>query len=258
MKAIEIFEKHYPERTEKIREKFPAFLETAREVEVVPWQKEFQVADKNPEAIDEIEFWNTLLDSGMITREEWERETNRIMREVGYTSKTVGIAFIKEKQVSFRHEVPPFNVLVHEVGHVHFQEVDTFWSATYGGGEILFHLALHDRYKITEENIRRFHSLYHLAVENPKAFADLVVEKIAPYFGDQIVPAFYPICLFSGWLPFGVSSAEVDTFDLRNPKWLEMEPDRTDTAGFIQNLTAGLQYNDTFWIVYSQKLGIIE
>ena len=258
MKAIEIFEKHYPKLTKSIEKHFPDFLKTAEEVAVIPWQEEFQIADKNPEVIEEVEFWNTLLDSGVISEGEWRTKTNQALRKSGYASKTMGISFMETKEVSFRQKVPDQAVLVHEVGHVHFQEIDAFWSSTYGGGEILFWLGLKEKYSVKEENVRRFMSLFRKAHDaGHLEVAEEIVEKIGPLFGEQIVPHFYTICLFSGWLPDGVGKLEIDTFDLKNEKWLDVEPERYDVVMFFPNLTSGLQFADPFWVQFARALEVI-
>jgi len=170
----------------------------------------------------------------------------------------MGIAFIEEQQVSFREEVPSKEILVHEVGHVHFQEVDSVWSSTYGGGEILFWLGVQGKYNIPEEGIRRFHSLFKKAQAGENAeVAEEIVNKVAPLFGEQIVPHFYTICLFTGWLPEGVGRLDLDPFDLKNPAWLEVEPKKNDVVSFFVNLTSGLQFFDSFWIEIAKKLQII-
>ena len=253
MKAIELFERYYPELTEKIRSVFPAFLETAGEVEVIAWREEFQVADYNPELIEEVEFWTTLYRSGLITKEEWERRVN--VRT--YASKTMGVAFIDAKEVSFREEVPSKTVLVHEVGHVHFREVDSFWSSAYGGGEILFWLGVEGRVSITEEGIRRFMGLFRKTCEGKHLeVAQEIVERIAPLYGDEIVPNFYTICLYAGWIPENAMSFGIDPFDLKNPNWTKVKPFKEDVAMFFPNLTSGLQHQDPFWTEYARRLEI--
>ncbi|WP_457569170.1 hypothetical protein [Desulfurobacterium sp.] len=258
MKAIEIFKSYYPKLTESLESKLPDFLITADNVEVIPWQDDFAVADKNPEALDQIEFWNTLLDGGLITEEEWKKETDKIFKKYGYCSKTMGVAFIDERKVSFRKAIPDKFVLVHEIGHIHFAEIDLFWSASYGGGEILFWLALEHNYEINDAQIRRFMSMMRKAYEgNHLEVAEEIVKACHPLWGEQIVPAFYPICLGTGWMPSGITY-EIDPFDLTNPDWLKVEPKKEDVLNFFQNLTAGLQYSDTFWINYSKRLGFLK
>ena len=261
MKAIEFLERHYPDTLKVLEDKFPEFVKTARRIKVIPWREEFQVADKNQEVIDEIEFWETLAKGGLISEEEAGRRINALLKEKGYSSKTMGIAFIEAGEVSFRNEVPPLSVLLHEIGHVHFKEPDPVWSSTYGGGETLFWLALKKDYPIGEEEIRRFHSLFKRAQNGEHLeVAKEIVEKVAPLWGEQIVPAFYPLCLAAGWSPhyvYEAASEELDPFDLKNPEWEKVLPHRNDVVTFFIELTEGLKYQDSFWTEYAKKLGIL-
>lgn len=63
----------YPEAS-LLKEKFPKLYDYAYFVKVLDWQEEYAVADKNPEVIDEIEFWQMLLESGLISKEEYEKK----------------------------------------------------------------------------------------------------------------------------------------------------------------------------------------
>jgi hypothetical protein len=58
MQAIELLEKSdiFP----KLKKLFPEFVESARTITVIPWEESFQVADKNPEIIDAIDFYEML------------------------------------------------------------------------------------------------------------------------------------------------------------------------------------------------------
>ncbi len=255
MTAAELCERLYPELARKVRERFPEFWKTAEETTVIPWKEEFQVADYNPELIDEIEFWRTLLKEGLVSAEEYQSK----VKQMGYASRTEGISFMDSKEVSFRSEVPTKAVLLHEIGHVHYREPDPVWSSAYGGGEVLFWLGLEGKYRIGEAEVRRFHSLYRRAQEGEhKEVAEEIVKSIAPLLGEQVVPAFYPICLFTGWMPERASSFGIDIFDLKDSRWLEVEPTRTDVVMFFINLTEGLKWQDSFWIEYARRLGIID
>jgi len=253
LKAIDIFTAYYPKLTEKLQKRYPDFLKTASETEVIDWKEEFAVTDRNPEVIDEVMFWNTLLDSGLITKEEWERQ----IRKLPPASKTVGVAFIETKEVAFRQEVPDKFVLVHEVGHVHFGEVDSFWSSTYGGGEILFWLGVKGRYSIPEAGIRLFMKLMRRAYKGEhKEVAEEIVKACSSFWGEQIYPHFYPICLGTSWIPEGVKTCE--WFELNSPEWEKVEVKREDVVRFFISLTEGLKYGDNFWIEYARRLKIIE
>jgi len=230
-------------------------LLTAKETEVIPWKEEFQIADYNPEVLDEIEFWNTLLENKLISQKKWEEKIKSFRT---YASKTMGIAFIRTKEVSFRQEVPDKFILVHEIGHVHFQEVDSVWSIAYGGGEVLFWLGVEGKYDVSEEGIRKFHFLFRRAQTGEHLeIAKEIVEKVSPFFGDWIFPHFYTICLLTGWSPEGAMQFGIDLFDLKNPAWERVEPTKRDVVSFFQNLTSGLQCSDTSWIEIARRLEII-
>ena len=261
MKAIELLERHYPDTLKTLEEKFPEFVETARRVEVIPWREEFQIADRNPEVIDEIEFWETLAKGGLISEEEASRKINALLKEKGYSSKTMGIAFIEAEEVSFRSEVPPLSVLLHEIGHVHFKEPDPVWSSTYGGGETLFWLAFKKDFPIGDREIRRFHFLFKKAQQGDHLeVAEEIVKKISPFWREKIVPAFYPICLAAGWMPMFLEEQApegLNPFDLTNPTWKEVLPRREDVVAFFIDLTEGVKYSDPFWIEYAKALEIL-
>jgi len=254
MTAAELCERLYPDLSRKVRERFPEFWKTAEETTVIPWKEEFQVADYNPELIDEIEFWRTLLKEGLVSAEEYQSK----VKQMGYASRTEGISFMDSKEVSFRSEVPTKAVLLHEIGHVHYREPDPVWSSAYGGGEVLFWLGLEGKYRIGEAEVRRFHSLYRRAQEEEhKEVAEEIVKRIAPLYGEQIVPAFYPIFYYTGVGGFSLPTEEIDPFDFKNKKWLEVEPRREDVVSFFINLTEGLKWQDSFWIEYARRLEIV-
>lgn len=254
MTAAELCEKLYPDLARKIRERFPEFWGTAEETTVIPWREEFQVADKNPELADEIDFFWTLYRSGLIAEEEYLEK----LRSRKYFSRTDGISFMDSREVSFRSEVPTKVVLLHEIGHVHYRQPDPVWSSAYGGGEVLFWLGLEGRYPIGEEEVRRFHSLYRRAQEGEhKKVAEEIVERIAPLYGDQIVPAFYPVFYYTGVGGFSLPTEEIAPFDFKNEKWLKVEPKREDVVSFFINLTEGLKWQDSFWIEYARRLEVI-
>ena len=148
----------------KFKKTFPRMCEFAGEVEVIPWQDDYALADVNPELIDELKFYEELLKNGLITEEEYQRRA----KSVPYASKTVAVAFTEEKKVSFREKVPSLSVILHELGHVYFEEPDPVWSSVYGGGEALMWLILEGKVKGDEESVRRWHELMHLAYENPE------------------------------------------------------------------------------------------
>ncbi|MEM5777606.1 MAG: hypothetical protein QXJ06_04135, partial [Candidatus Aenigmatarchaeota archaeon] len=192
---IDFLNKH--SQVEKLKEKFPDMVEFSKTVEVIPWRKEFEIKDKNPEVIDSIEFLDLLFKNKMISPEQYQQQLNKVVK--GFASKTVAISFIEEKQVSFRSAVPDLDTILHELGHVYFEVNDLIWNASYGGGEILFHLALQDKYKINEGHIRRYHAYLIQTFESPDLIHKKIAETIAPKI--KVYPHLFPICLFEGYIP---------------------------------------------------------
>ena len=251
MKAIDIFDEYYPELKERVREVYPNFLKTAEEVEVIPWRKEFEEGDVNPEVIDTLTFFSDLFKNGLISQDEYEKEISKLL-EGKYARKTLGIAFIEDKKVSFRDEVPPKNVLLHEVGHVHFGEKDPVWSASYGGGEILFHLGL-EGHPIREEGVRRYMSLLKrtLCGEHEEVARE-IVSAVSSRF-PEVPKSFYGLCLFAGYLP----NADVVPFLSRKEELFFLVPKKSDVLSFVVNLAEGIRYKDPFFLKYAECLGIL-
>lgn len=173
---------------ERWKARFPEMFEFAKEVEVIPWDMEFAVADKNAEVLDEIEFYEELARNGLMDWEEVSRKREELLKKSGYVSRTEGIAFIEDKRVSFRKSVPPLGVALHELGHVFFEETDAVWSATYGGGEELMWLIIRDIYKPqipAEEAVRNYNRFFKFALfENPEK-AEEIMSEIAEEIMDR-------------------------------------------------------------------------
>ena len=191
----------YPEAS-LLKEKFPKLYDYAYFVKVLDWQEEYAVADKNPEVIDEIEFWQMLLESGLISKEEYEKKLSSLPR---YASRTEGIAFRDTNEVSFRKKRPPFHVIVHELGHCYFKEPDPTWNSTYGGGEWLLWIVLRHNLKgFTEEHIKNYMQLLKLNFENPQRLYEILTEKsleVAKKFGIDNVKTLEELCMYCGWIP---------------------------------------------------------
>jgi len=185
--------------------------EFSKEVEVIDWKEEFNIKDKNPEIIDEIEFWEYLLKNNLITEKEFDEKINSLPRV--YTSKTLAISFKEINQVSFREEFPSFPVILHELGHCYFKEDDPIWSNTYCGGESIMWLILYNKLEGNEETIKKYHSLLHLGYTNPSELenqlnkiAEILIKKFKLKIDD--IEILYPIpdtpltrlCYLVGWI----------------------------------------------------------
>lgn len=169
----------------------------------------------------------------------------------------MAIAFIEKRQVSFRDPEPSSNIVLHELGHIYFQVNDLFWSTRYGGGEILLHLALNNRYHITEEHIRRYHGYLEQVYENPEGIHRVIANTIAPHLG--VFPHLFPICLSAGYIPdFDIQGSSELLDDLKSTGWAEIEVRKNHLFSFFQYMTEGLKYADSFWIKYAEWLKVIE
>lgn len=236
------------ETIKKLRRKFPRMLEVAKEVEVLPWQDEYAVADYNPEVIDSLEFLRMLLKSGLITEEEYYREREKFSF---YASKTLGVAFIEERKVSFREKRPSQYVVLHELGHIYFEATDLEWNAQWGGGEILFSLALEEKYHIEESHIKRYHHLVKSCYEKPEKVHQFIISALAPKL--HVYPHLFPICLFSGYVP----EVLPEFYELDSPKWQSVKVEPWHLFTFFQNLVDGLIYKDGISIFFAKELSIV-
>ncbi|WP_028841997.1 hypothetical protein [Thermodesulfovibrio yellowstonii] len=243
---------------------FPAMIETAKDVEVIPWQEEFAVADKNPEVIDSIEFFELLFKNGVITEEECRDNISKILSQAGYSSRTEGIAFIEDRQVAFRSPKPSISVVLHELGHIHFGEPDIIWSATYGGGEALMWLGLSKKFYIDEPCVLFYHTLLKEAYEKPQDVAKQVATVITEKIKIDCYPHIATLALFAGTILDGVMNElrekrlEHLFSDLLNPEWEKITPTRTMVWGFLVDLVEGLKWNDSFYSAYAKALGLLK
>ncbi len=159
------------------KKKFPDMFAFSEEVHVVPWEEEFGIVDRHPEAIDEIEFYEELRKNGMISNEEFEEKLREIHKRYGTVSRTEGVAWIKRKEVSFRRRNPHLSTVLHELGHVYFEATDPIWSSIYGGGELLMWLIIKGKTEGNEESIRRWHEFIRYAYENPDLLLSILDKK---------------------------------------------------------------------------------
>ncbi|MEM4620858.1 MAG: hypothetical protein QW607_11680 [Desulfurococcaceae archaeon] len=168
MTVFQLLVQSYPEFLFKLKKHFPQMLEFSKKVPVFPWKEEYNIADHNPEVIENLKALENLLSSGAISEEEYLAKSKELFQDRKYASRTEGIAFIEEGFVSFRDENPKIGIILHELGHIYFQEPDIYWNAVYGGGEILFWLALNGSFKISEEHIRRHMEYLKRAYTEPE------------------------------------------------------------------------------------------
>ena len=263
MKAIELIEKsNIFSRLQKL---FPEFIESAKTITVIPWQEEFQIADKNPEIIDAMDFYAMLYKNKIISQEEYERQINELFAQAkGYISRTEGISFIKEREISFRSPKPKITYVIHEIGHIHYEEPDPVWSATYGGGELLMQLALFQNYTTYDASIRHYHSIIHNASILPENTAKEIAEAIIEKTKLPCYPSLHAIALFSGAIPDGLweqlrAKKLEEIYDkLNDSRWGEIEVTYSNIRMFLTNIIDGLKYKDSFSIEYAKALSLIK
>jgi len=240
-------------------EKFPDMYLFASEVEVIPWQEEYQVADRNAEILDELDFWYELYKNKMITKEEYEKRRKEILDKAkGILSKTRGIAFIESRAVSFRDNFPPLWVVLHELGHVYFKEPDPTWSAVYGGGEKLMWLIIKGFAEGNERTLKRWMELLRKTYENPKEAEEILnrtaknllsrlnvkitdeeMQRYLKHFPEEErKKEIYKYCIFSGYLP-------------ENPKTVGKS---SSVNAILMNAIEGIKWKDPFWQEFFEEL----
>ena len=263
MKAIELIEKS--DIFSKLQKLFPEFVESAKTIAVIPWQESSQIADKNPEIVNAMDFYAMLYKNKIISQEEYERQINELFAQVkGYISKTEGISFIKEREISFRSPKPKITYVIHEIGHVHYKEPDPVWSATYGGGELLMQLALFQNYTTDDTSIRHYHSIIHNASILPKNTAKKLADAIIQKTKLPCYPSLHAISLFSGAIPNGLweqlrEKKLEEIYDkLNNSHWEEIDITYSQIRMFLTNIVDGLRYRDNFSIAFAKALGLIK
>lgn len=200
MNLLELMREYYPEEAEKLKEKLPKIYDFAKQVETIQWQKEFEIADKNPELFENLRVLEMLYDSKMISEEDYIRERDKILKS-GYSSITMGVAFIDDKKVSFREKVPNFIIILHELGHIYFRASDLPWNAMYGGAEILTHFALMDKIEITEKEIKDYIAIYTLVYLAKPEVIEEIEKIIISNITNQEMYRLIPVLFFSGILP---------------------------------------------------------
>jgi hypothetical protein len=235
-----------------IAKKFPDFVEFSKEIEVIPWQEEFAVADFNPEVIEFLEFLEKLLEMKAISQEEFERETSSLP---SYASKTGGVAFIEDKVVSFRDENPPEHIVVHEVGHCYFRENDRIWSASYGGGESLFWLIIRKNLPLNELAIFQYHSWLRKTLEGQVQKVAKEVLKRLQKLNLPVAQHIYAYQLYAGTM--GIDAWKIPPhllIDLESREWEKVEVSREGMLSFLANLMVGASLNDSMQLAYLKAI----
>ncbi|MFN3787663.1 MAG: hypothetical protein ACK4SW_04590 [Sulfurihydrogenibium azorense] len=266
MDLLELMTEYYPQESEIVKEKLPEMYKFAKEVQVIQWQKEFEVADKNPEVFKNIKVLEMLYDSKMISEEEYIQQRDEILRS-GYASITMGVAFIEDKQVSFREKIPGINVILHELGHIYFRVSDLVWNAMYGGGEVLMHLALANKIGIPEKQIREYMSIYSIIRSAPLEKIEEIERIIGENIQKQIdidLNRILPMTIMAGTLPtIRLEKGEellytewdpVKIQQLLEDKEIIIEPESLKglllmfISAYLQD---GIRYNDPFYRTYA-------
>ncbi len=259
--ASQLLEELYPAEAKELKEVYPDFYRTATQTRVINWQERWEAGDVNPEIIEKIKELDEKFDKGEITEKEYNRELSSDELKK-YSSRVEGISFIKEKLVAFRDYPPSLATLIHEIGHVHYGVGDEIWNASQGGTEALFWLGLKGKYRVSEENVKKYIEMVD-KVRKDETYLDAVkeiVEKLYPLLKDQIAKAFYPIVIFAGVMPNGLNEkfgTKVMHYKLNNPIWASITPLREDVWLFLVDLIVGLKYDDPFCQTYSRELGFI-
>jgi hypothetical protein len=264
MKAIELLEK--VEVFPRLQKLFPEFVESAKTIEVIPWKEDFQIADRNPQVLDTVDFYNQLLKNGLITEDQHRKYIQEAFSEVkGIVSRTEGIAFMTTREISFRSPRPHPSHVIHEVGHVHYQEPDPIWSSVYGGGEALMQLALWKNYITNDATIRRYHKILHDSAIYPQQVADELARTIKQKINIKCYPHLYALQLFSGTIPSDLmeqlQEQELEelywSINFEDPRWARVQVTHYGLREFMTNLIEGVKWNDSFCIAYAEALTLL-
>jgi hypothetical protein len=174
------------------------------------------------------------------------------------------LLLLKERKISFRSPQPKIIHVIHEIGHVHYEEPDPIWSAIYGGGELLMQLALFQNYVTDDKTIRIYHSIIHKASDQPKNTAKELAETIIEKTKLPCYPILYAISLFSGTVLNGLleqlktKKLEKIYNDFNNHYWENLEVSYSDIRAFLTNVLEGLRYGDGFSTAFAKALELIK
>lgn len=161
------------------KKRFQDMYEFTKEIQVIPWQEEFNIKDENESTIDELEFLNFMVQNKMISEEEIQKTISNMPN---YSSKTLIISFVNDKIISFREKRPDFYIVLNEIGNTYFNEYDIEWNYNNISGEILMWLIINDKFNGDENTIKQWHKIIRLLNENSEAilnFLDKIAFKVA-------------------------------------------------------------------------------
>jgi len=234
-----------------IRKKFPDFVEFSKEVEVIPWEEEFAVADYNPEVAKTLRFLHELWKMKALSNEEYEKELKQFENE--YSSLTLGVAFIEEKRVSFRFMPPEEHVVVHEVGHCYFQAHDRVWNSVYCGGETLFWTIIARDLPLNELSIFEYHAWLEDILSGNQ---EKVEKKILSKLSKLSLPIYPHILTYALWMGSILSDRiPPELFeDLQSSEWSKVVVQKQDLISFLDNVILGTYYGDPTAQVFLMSL----
>ena len=248
MKLSEFFERNYKNlrEYENFKRKFPRLMDYAKVVEVIPWRKEFEVADRNPEIYDAIQYLKKLREKRAISEEEFKKKMEQLLPIGERVSKTLGIAFTERNEVSFREEVVPFWLAIHELGHCFFKKPDPVWSGVYGGGEQLLWTIASGFLQGNEETIRKYMEFLELIDENPKKTSEFLNSLAREILGNKGVKNVGGYALYSGYIPPKMENV-IEPEEA--PDYLSPETLKSILINFLE----GVRWKDTFSLAFFGK-----
>lgn len=258
VRLYDLLGKHHEEAT-RLGRYYPRMLDTAQEVYVIPWRQEYGIADLNPDVALKIRELGRQFDEGTIS-EEFYREQVRKLGTV-HTSLTEGIAFPARKEVSFRFADPPFRLMLHELGHIHFGETDPYWGAHYLGGETLVWITLSERgVTATEEQVRFYHTLLHRAEDQPDTLAGEILDTIMPVllrYPNPPARSLYALMLMAGTIHDDLCRLDAFCADPSDPRLEELPASSKTVVDFLRYMVDGIGHHDPFYTQYGLALGIV-
>lgn len=220
----------------RLKNGFSGLVEFSKEVEVLDWEPEFAIHDKNPEVWFQLRELDRLFEAGEIDEKTYLEKRKQLERI--YTSVTMGVAFIEDKAVSFR-EKPSLGLWLHEVGHVYFRAGDLVWSSTFGGAELLLAIHLNTHYLSSEDSVRDLLRILYIATESPETAHEMLLNR----FGRAIL--VYKTRRHIGALMMAMGSIICeDVYDPDDPRWDEVEVKEDIIRYAIANILDGVLYHD--------------